>query len=357
VIDQSPASPSLRAAAGGTSAELTLDDARKLYKKFADKDGGDAVRVMAQIALWGKRQQIEGGRLRLLALRQLGRFLIRNGRGQGRPPKTSSADVLQTLVCLGIADRHISADAKSVARISQKDFDAYLADETEPTLKGLLRFDDHARNGRPYLVPSFNTHAVPLAMQGRSRWQGLLPKAGELLDPNEIPSHTEWYTPPEFFNSMGVEFDLDPCSPGKQIVPWNPARRHLIEKDDGLATDWGNAFCWMNPPYGLRWNVDEWIEKFVAHRNGVALLPDFTSTGWWHLLTASADVVMFVKPKIYFTNGGPTQKGRTNSLGSTVVAIGERGVQALRNAERNGRGLCFQRDAGAVQLPMAAKRP
>jgi hypothetical protein len=30
---------------------------------------------------------------------------------------------------------------------------------------------------------------------------------------------TEWYTPPEFFNSMGVEFDLDPCSPGKQIVP------------------------------------------------------------------------------------------------------------------------------------------
>jgi len=156
---------------------------------------------------------------------------------------------------------------------------------------------------------------------------------------------------------MGVEFDLDPCSPGKKIVPWNPARRHLIEKDDGLATDWGNAFCWMNPPYGLRWNVDEWIEKFVVHRNGVALLPDFTSTGWWHLLTASADVVMFVKPKIYFTNGGPTQKGRTNSLGSTVVAIGERGVQALRNAERNGRGLCFQRDAGAVQLPMAAKRP
>ena len=50
-------------------------------------------------------------------VRQLGRFLIRNGRGQGRPPKTSSADVLQTLACLGIADRDISADAKSVARI------------------------------------------------------------------------------------------------------------------------------------------------------------------------------------------------------------------------------------------------
>jgi hypothetical protein len=109
MTDQSPASPSLRAAAGGTSAELTLDDARMLYAKFADKDGSDAVRVMAQIALWAKRQQVEGGRLRLLALRQLGRFLIPNGRGQGRPAtppsaaqiaetaKTSSTDVLPTL--------------------------------------------------------------------------------------------------------------------------------------------------------------------------------------------------------------------------------------------------------------------
>jgi hypothetical protein len=105
------------------SLELTLDAARKLYEEFAGHDGDEAVRVMAQIALWGKRQQIEGGRLRLLALRQLGRFLIRNGRLRGRPAKTSSADVLPTLVCLGITDRHISADAKSVARISQADFD------------------------------------------------------------------------------------------------------------------------------------------------------------------------------------------------------------------------------------------
>ena len=40
------------------SPELTLDDAKNLYANFAGKDGGDAVRVMAQIALWGKRQQI-----------------------------------------------------------------------------------------------------------------------------------------------------------------------------------------------------------------------------------------------------------------------------------------------------------
>jgi hypothetical protein len=35
-------------------------------------------------------------------------------------------------------DRHISADAKNVGRVSNKDFDAYLAQEDEPTLKGAV---------------------------------------------------------------------------------------------------------------------------------------------------------------------------------------------------------------------------
>jgi hypothetical protein len=235
MTDQFPASPSLRAAAGGTSAELTLDDARKLFEKFADKDGGDAVRVMAQIALWRKRQQIEGGRLRLLALRQLGRFLIRNGRGRGRPAKMSSADVLPTLACLGIADRHISADAKSVARISQSDFDAYLADETEPTLKGLLRCAEHTRIGQPHPT-SKPTSALADMQRGRS-----------FFDTDDEISTVEWFTPPEIFTAMETDFDLDVCSPGAKIVPWVPARNHLTKRDNGLVSAW-DGFVWMNPP-------------------------------------------------------------------------------------------------------------
>jgi hypothetical protein len=265
MTDQPPASPSLRAAAGGTSAELTLDYARKLYEKFADKDGGDAVRVMAQIALWGKRQQVEGGRLRLLALRQLGRFLIRNGRGRGRPAKMSSADVLQTLVGLGITDRHISADAKSVARISQADFDAYLADEPEQTLKGLLRFAERTRIGQPYprAKPTF---ALANMQSGRSPF-----------DADDEISTVEWFTPAEIFTAMETDFDLDVCSPGAKIVPWVPARNHLTKRDNGLVGAW-DGFVWMNPPYGLRNGIAEWIEKFVEHGNGVAIAPDFTST-------------------------------------------------------------------------------
>jgi hypothetical protein len=333
------------------SPELTLGDARKLYEKFAGQDGSDALRVMAQIALWGKRQQVEGGRLRLLALRHLGRFLIRNGRGRGRPAtppsaaqiaeaeKTSSADVLPTLVGLGITDRHISSDSKSIARIAQRDFDDYLAQENEPTLKGLLRFAEHTRIGQPY--PKMGLGAFGRAMQaGRS-----------LIDTDDETSTTEWYTPPEIFEAMETEFDLDVCSPGADIVPWIPAKRHLTKRDNGLTTDWGDAFCSMNSPYGLRNGIAEWIEKFVAHGNGVAILPDFTSTEWWHIAAQNADAIMFVRPKVYFLPR--REDGRTNSLGSTLVAIGERGVQALRSAERNGRGLCFQRDTGAIRLAMA----
>jgi hypothetical protein len=195
MTDQFPATPSLRAADDGTSAELVLDDAKKLYEKFAGQDGNEAARVMARVALWGKRQQVEGGRLRLFALRQLGRFLIRNGRGQGRPAKTSSADVLPTLVCLGITDRHISADAKSVARIGQADFDAYLDEEDEPTLKGLLRFAEHTRIGQPYPKMGLGAFARANMQKGRS-----------VLDSGDETSTTEWYTPSEIFSAMGNRF-------------------------------------------------------------------------------------------------------------------------------------------------------
>lgn len=97
------------------------------------------------------------------------------------------------------------------------DFDTYLAEEDEPTLRGLLRFG----------APSFDTRSVPLAMQGKRS------------DPDEErTSHVEWYTPGEFFEAMGVEFDLDPCSPGAKKAPWIPARRHLTAKP---AAEWGDV--------------------------------------------------------------------------------------------------------------------
>jgi hypothetical protein len=185
---------------------------------------------MAEIALEAKRQQAGWGRLGLLALRALGKFLIRHAARQGRP-KTSAGDVL-TLADLGITDPHLSADAKTVARISQRDFDAYLSSESEPTLKGLIRFADYPREGRPYPAG-----------------KPLLNHVSKAQNVEFLTSTVEWYAPPEIFEAMEAQFDLDVASPGANVVPWIPAQRHLTREENGLAMEWGDAFVWGNFPY------------------------------------------------------------------------------------------------------------
>lgn len=66
---------------------------------------------------------------------------------------------------------------------------------------------------------------------------------------NSIGESDEWYTPREVFSALGMDFDLDPCSPGSGH--WVPARRQFTKTDDGLSRPWrGRVF--MNPPFGGR---------------------------------------------------------------------------------------------------------
>ena len=181
-------------------------------------------------------------------------------------------------------------------------------------------------------------------------WRNPKPTQRQLTwDADEETSSLERYTPEELFIAMDVVFDIDVCSPGEHLVPWIPARRHITARQDALSMAWDDlGFIYMNCPWGIRNRVEEWIEKFLKHANGVALVPDFTSAAWWHKLCGAADVIMAVKPKIQFY---PRLPGRGNVMGSTVVAIGSQGVQALRNAERNGRGICFARLPADAPIP------
>src|SRR4029077_18348264 len=57
---------------------------------------------------------------------------------------------------------------------------------------------------------------------------GRRPGARFLRDSRAETRSVEWFTPPRIFECMpGVEFDLDPASPGRDRVPWVPARRHI----------------------------------------------------------------------------------------------------------------------------------
>jgi DNA N-6-adenine-methyltransferase (Dam) len=64
-----------------------------------------------------------------------------------------------------------------------------------------------------------------------------------------IGQSDDWYTPPEIFEALPLEFDLDPCSPGP--AHWVPARQVFTKQDDGLAQSW-SGLVFMNPPFGGR---------------------------------------------------------------------------------------------------------
>ena len=71
---------------------------------------------------------------------------------------------------------------------------------------------------------------------------------------HEIPSKgetNEWYTPPELFATMKIEFDLDPCAPPESSLRTVPAKRYITQAEDGMRSRWEqdeNVF--LNPPYG-----------------------------------------------------------------------------------------------------------
>lgn len=144
----------------------------------------------------------------------------------------------------------------------------------------------------------------------------------------------EWYTPKYVFDAMGVTFDVDVASPGPEVTRWIPACRFLT--DSSLETQWRN-FVWMNPPFGARNGIIPWIEKFIAHGDGVALTPDRTSAPWWQAAARHMEGVLFVAPKIRFigANGLP---GKSPAQGTSLMAMGWRGVYALTHAAENGLG-------------------
>lgn len=155
----------------------------------------------------------------------------------------------------------------------------------------------------------------------------------------------EWYTPPHVFAAMGVHFDLDVSSPGREVTPWIPASRALTKAAYGLSAPW-QGFIWMNPPFGGRNGLVPWLERFFAHGRGVALVPDRTSAPWWQTYAAKADAVLFVSPKLRFI-GADGKEGMSPAQGTALLAAGPSAVAALQRAERAGLGLLFQRSAAA----------
>ena len=138
----------------------------------------------------------------------------------------------------------------------------------------------------------------------------------------------EWYTPPEIFEAMGVEFDLDPCSPGpgKSFVP---ALRHYTIEDDGLVSPW-DGFVWVNPPYGSE--TQKWMRKLADHNNGIALVFARTDVKWFQEIAPRASAITFVSGRIRFFQGSTDNRGGTPGAGSMLMGFGASAAEVLLDA-------------------------
>lgn len=153
-----------------------------------------------------------------------------------------------------------------------------------------------------------------------------------------VGSSDEWYTPPHVFEAMGVRFDLDVATPEATCPADSYCTLGLIS--ESLKARWG-GFVWMNPPFGARNGLVPWLDKFFAHGNGVALVPDRTSAPWWQDYAPRADLILFVRKKLKFIRPDGTE-GASPAQGTTLMAVGAQGVTALRNAARAGLGLLLE---------------
>ncbi len=147
----------------------------------------------------------------------------------------------------------------------------------------------------------------------------------------------EWYTPKYIFDSLGVVFDLDVAHPTRGTHV--PAKYVMTE--DSLDRDW-DGFIWMNPPWCDKKDKLKWIQKFIRHNSGIALMPDRTSAGWWHLIAKEADGLLFTKGKISFLKEDGSA-GNSPANGTTLFAMGEKGVEALVRAQEKGLGIFLRK--------------
>ncbi len=139
----------------------------------------------------------------------------------------------------------------------------------------------------------------------------------------------ERYTPKSVFDALGVTFDLDVASPPAEYSAV-PARKVYTIEDDGLTSPW-HGFVWMNPPWS---QCTPWVEKFVEHGDGIALLPASKNAQWMTDLWESGAAVALYDVKRYGDFLDHQQKPNTVSYAPLFWAFGSQGKFVL---ERLGR--------------------
>ena len=127
-----------------------------------------------------------------------------------------------------------------------------------------------------------------------------------------------WLTPPKLIQSLGV-FDLDPCSPMNR--PWDTAKKHYTEADNGLIQNWVGR-VWMNPPYGPE--LGKWLQKMSQHLNGTALIYGRTDTKALHeFMFPFAESILFMEGRVKFFHENGIQAKSPGNAPSLLIGYDE----------------------------------
>lgn len=141
----------------------------------------------------------------------------------------------------------------------------------------------------------------------------------------------EWLTPPELIKSLG-EFDLDPCAPVKR--PWDTAKAHFTEDDNGLWKEWFGR-VWCNPPYTF---AEQWLARCAEYGNAIVLLFSRTETKmFFKHVFERADSIVFIKGRIKFYHVDGSKPEFTSGAGSCLIAYGVNNAEVLKESVKSGK--------------------
>ena len=158
---------------------------------------------------------------------------------------------------------------------------------------------------------------------GVAQWGALTNQPQLFSTPQTSRTSDDYYTPAWIFELLGLTFDLDVACPPEGPTH-TPCHAYFTQADDGLTRSWfGRVF--MNPPFS---KPQPWVQKFMAHANGIAVLP-VSKSQWFGQLWIDAHGIAMLPSSLKFVD--PNGGNGSIFMATCIVAYGQDNVKALRN--------------------------
>jgi phage N-6-adenine-methyltransferase len=112
----------------------------------------------------------------------------------------------------------------------------------------------------------------------------------------------DWTTPHDLFDPLNEEFGftLDAAASAENTL----APEFFSKDNSALEQDWGKHIIWLNPPYGMKPSLADWVKKAyhssLIGATTVLLIPARTNTIWFHHYCLKYGEVRFVKGRPKF---------------------------------------------------------